>query len=385
MNKSKVILLPCNTYREEAVYENLKKGLDALGGISSLIGREEKILLKPNLLKRAQVERAVITHPSVVAAFGRILREAGYEHIIMSDCCGNGSAKKVIRGTGMDTRLSELGITALDFSCGVPVFYEDGIQAKEFVLAKELLESDCVISLCKMKTHALERITGAVKNSYGFVYGLNKTMGHTKYPSADSFARMLVDLNRYVRPRLYVMDGIVAMEGNGPGSGDPVPMNVLLMSKDPVALDAVFCGLIDLKPQMVPTNYHGEKMGLGTWKKEEIEIVTPDGIISMEEAGKKYGNPHFHVDRTVIRRGAWEKMAKALNIFQKKPYIDEKNCKRCGICVKSCPVPGKAVDFKKGKGQPPVYNYRKCIRCFCCQEMCPEKAIKVKGFGRSRG
>lgn len=378
MKKSRVILLPCDTYREEIVYENLKKGLEALGGISGLIGKEEKILLKPNLLKRAEVERAVITHPAVVGAFGRILREEGYEHIVLADSCGNGTTKRIIRGTGMDARLEELGIPALDFSAGENVAYPEGIQAKEFIIAKELLEADCVISLCKMKTHALERITGAVKNSYGFIYGLNKAVGHTKYPSADSFARMLVDLNRCVKPRLYVMDGIVAMEGNGPGSGDPVSMNVLLMSKDPVALDSVFCHLIDLKPRLVPTNYHGEKMGLGTWKKEEIELVTPEGVISMEEAEEKYGNPAFHVDRTVDKNGMWEKMAKALNLFQKKPYIDEKRCIRCGICVKSCPVPGKAVDFKKGNGQPPVYDYKKCIRCFCCQEMCPEKAIKVK-------
>ena len=66
------------------------------------------------------------------------------------------------------------------------------------------------------------------------------------------------------------------------------------------------------------------------------------------------------------------------NLFQKKPYIDEKLCVRCGICVESCPVDGKAVRFANGKTQVPVYDYRKCIRCFCCQEMCPRKAIKVK-------
>ena len=148
------------------------------------------------------------------------------------------------------------------------VDYPQGIQAKEFILPKELLEQDCVISLSKMKTHALERITGAVKNSYGSVYGLHKAKGHTQYPSADSFARMLIDLNQCVAPKLYVMDGIVAMEGNGPGSGDPVSMNVILMSTDPVALDSVFAKLVHLKPELVPTNYHGEKMGLGTWKEE---------------------------------------------------------------------------------------------------------------------
>lgn len=117
-----------------------------------------------------------------------------------------------------------------------------------------------------MKTHALERITGAVKNSYGFVYGFHKAKGHTLYPSADSFARMLVDLNQYVKPRLYIMDGIVAMEGNGPGSGEPAPMNVMLMSQDPVALDSVFCHLIHLKPEMVPTKLSRRKNG--TWNME---------------------------------------------------------------------------------------------------------------------
>ena len=101
-------------------------------------------------------------------------------------------------------------------------------------------------------------------------------------------------------------------------------------------------------------------------------------MISMENLIEKYGNPNFNVDRTKVRSNIWTKLAKALNIFQKKPYIEPDKCVRCGICVNSCPVPGKAVDFRNGKNHPPVYDYKKCIRCFCCQEMCPKKAIKVK-------
>lgn len=376
--KSKVVLLPCGEYDEEKVYTLLKQGLYLVGGVEALIPKDAKILLKPNLLKRAEVEKAVITHPVVVGAFARILRENGYEQIVLADSCGHGTTQAVIRGTGMDTYLEKYQIPAIDYSEGIKVDYPQGIQAKEFILPKELLEQNCVISLSKMKTHALERITGAVKNSYGFVYGFHKAKGHTQYPSADSFARMLIDLNKCVAPKLYVMDGIVAMEGNGPGSGDPVQMNVMLMSTDPVALDSVFSRLVYLKPEMVPTNYHGEKMGLGTWKEEEITLLTPDGEISMSEAVKRYGNPQFNVDRTEVRKNIWTRMAGALNIFQKKPYIEADKCVRCGICVQSCPVPGKAVDFRKGKDKPPVYDYKKCIRCFCCQEMCPKKAIKVK-------
>ena len=376
--KSKVVLLPCGEYDEEKVYTLLKQGLYLVDGVEALIPKDAKILLKPNLLKRAEVEKAVITHPVVVGAFARILRENGYEQIVLADSCGHGTTQAVIRGTGMDTYLEKYQIPAIDYSEGIKVDYPQGIQAKEFILPKELLEQNCVISLSKMKTHALERITGAVKNSYGFVYGFHKAKGHTQYPSADSFARMLIDLDKCVAPTLYVMDGIVAMEGHGPGSGDPVQMNVMLMSTDPVALDSVFSRLVYLKPEMVPTNYHGEKMGLGTWKEEEITLLTPDGEISMSEAVKRYGNPQFNVDRTEVRKNIWTRMAGALNIFQKKPYIEADKCVRCGICVQSCPVPGKAVDFRKGKDKPPVYDYKKCIRCFCCQEMCPKKAIKVK-------
>lgn len=422
--KSKVIVLSCDSYEEERIYTLLKRGLKELGGVGALINKEEKILLKPNLLKKAEVEKAVITHPVVVGAFARILREAGYENIVLADSCGHGTTKQVIQGTGMDTYLEKYQIPAIDYTKGVRVENPDGIQAKEFILPKELLEADCVISLSKMKTHALERITGAVKNSYGFIYGKNKAIGHTKYPSADSFARMLIDLNQYVKPRLYIMDGITAMEGNGPGSGDPTAMNVILMSTDPVALDSVFARLVYLKPEMVPTNYHGEKMGLGNCKEANIEVVVVKensqisverdfgneeqknnkitvakkqcenadisadenqsdiniscNIIPMEVLIEQYGNPHFNVDRTKVRSNIWTKLAKALNIFQKKPYIEPDKCVRCGICVNSCPVPGKAVDFRNGKNHPPVYDYKKCIRCFCCQEMCPKKAIKVK-------
>ena len=382
-NKSKVVVLPCETYNEERIYTLMKNGLSQMGGLEALINKEEKILLKPNLLKKAEVEKAVITHPAVVGAFARILREEGCENIVLADSCGHGTTKQVIQGTGMDTYLEKYQIPAIDYTKGVRVENPDGVQAKEFILPKELLEAECVISLSKMKTHALERITGAVKNSYGFVYGKNKAIGHTKYPSADSFARMLIDLNQYVKPRLYIMDGITAMEGNGPGSGDPVAMNLILMSTDPVALDSVFARLVYLKPEMVPTNYHGEKMGLGNCREENIEVVVVGedvvcNVISMEALIEKYGNPNFNVDRTKVRNNVWTKLAKALNIFQKKPYIEPDKCIRCGICVNSCPVHGKAVGFRNGKNNPPVYDYKKCIRCFCCQEMCPKKAIKVK-------
>lgn len=374
--RSKVVLLPCKAYEEEELKRQLKRGLELLGGLSSIVKKNETILLKPNLLKKSETEKAVITHPAVMGAFALLLKEEGYRKIKVGDSCGTSTARKVMELCGMDQILSEQGVQAVDFDRGVRVDFPQGRQAKEFVMAAEVEESDALINICKMKTHQLERITGAVKNLYGCIYGFHKAKGHTKYPDAHSFARMLVDLNFHVKPRLHIMDGIMAMEGNGPGSGDPVPMNVILMSQDPVALDSVFSHLIYLKPQLVPTNDQGEKMGLGYWHPERICLLLPDGEISMEEAVRRFGNPKFVVDRSPQKSDWWVWMAKFFHIFQKKPYILEDKCIGCGICVDSCPVEGKALKFIGKKA--PVYNYRKCIRCFCCQEMCPKKAIQVK-------
>lgn len=378
--KSKVVLLPCDSYDEALIYTKIKEGIELLGGIERFVKKEEKILLKPNLVRKAAVERAVITHPTVVGMMARILRENGYEHLSCGDSCGVGQAQKAMKGTGMDTYLKQYDVALTDFPTGEKISYPDGKFVKEFMLASAVCEADAVISLCKMKTHALERITGAVKNQYGCVWGLYKAKGHTLYPTPDTFARMLVDLNRKIRPRLFLMDAVVAMEGNGPTSGDPVDMKLLLLSDDPVALDTVFSRLVHLKPELVPTIYYGNRMGLGTSETEKIQLLTPDGELSMEEAVRRFGKENFQVDRKKRASGNMIQMLKIFTPFQKKPYIDETLCRRCGVCAESCPVEGKALKFTNGRENPPVYDYKKCIRCFCCQEMCPYQAIRVRGI-----
>lgn len=378
--KSKVVLLRCDIYDEQVIYEKLKKGIDLLGGTERFVKPDERLLIKPNLVRKADVDRAVMTHTAVMGAVARIFYEAGCADMRCGDSCGVGTTKKVMAGTGMDETLLKYGVSIRDFDKGTRCVFENGTQADSFVIANEVLDADAVINVCKMKTHALERITGAVKNMYGCIYGLNKAKGHTLYPTADSFARMLVDLNRFVAPRLHIMDGITAMEGNGPTSGDPVSMNVLLISEDAIALDSVFCRLIDLPPHMVPTIDHGEKMGLGRWRDEDIEIVTEDGFVLPEDVMAQFGKKDFKADRRRVKSDGWVRLGRALKIFQKKPYIKAENCVKCGICVESCPVEGKALSFKNGRDKAPVYDYKKCIRCFCCQEMCPHKAIDVKRF-----
>ena len=237
-------------------------------------------------------------------------------------------------------------------------------------------KADAVISLCKMKTHALENITGAVKNQYGCIYGSYKAAGHAMYPNSRIFADMLCDLNRCVAPRLYLMDGIIAMEGNGPASGTPKSMKVLLLSSDPVALDSVFAKLVFLDAHHVPTCVSGAKNGLGRMEYSEITILTPDGEISAEEAAEKYGDPGFEVHRKNATFWRVRSLLPAARKYSDRPAVDPDLCIGCGICQQACPVDGQAVH--SGHGQKAVYNYKKCIRCYCCQELCPFDAVKFK-------
>lgn len=378
MKKSRVILLECTDYDEDKVYRTVKRGLELLGGIENFMRKDEKILLKPNLLKRAVPDQAITTHPSVFKAVARVLKESGYNKISYGDSPGNGNPTKISNTAGIARAAEELGIEEADFRQGEKVDFPQGKVAKNFVISRGALDAEAVINVCKMKTHALERVTGAVKNIFGCIYGFNKGLSHAKYQNADRFAKMLCDLHVMIKPRLHIMDGIVAMEGNGPSSGRPVKMNVILMSGDPVALDSVFCRLINLDPESVPTNVNGEVWGLGNWHDENIEILTPQGEKPIEEIVKKYGKMNFDVYRGDIKKAGFHRVEWLMKLIRQRPYVVEERCIRCGICVNSCPVEGKAIKLDKDMGTIPQYDYDKCIRCYCCQEMCPQKAIEVK-------
>ena len=265
LKRATVVAVPCNTYDPETVYQAVCAGVNALGGIAQFVRPEEKILVKPNLLKPAEIDSAVTTHPAVLRAVLRLLQESGCTSVKYGDSPGHDAGVRSAEKIGLNTKEPIYGATFAPMDKEVCVPFPDGLTEKEFYFAKEVAEADAIINVCKMKTHALVRLTGAVKNLFGLTCGYRKAREHVKFPNASVFSRMLIDIHRCVRPRLHIMDGIVAMEGNGPGAGTPTPMNVLLFSADPVAVDAVFCALVHVDPETVPTNVQGEAMGLGLW------------------------------------------------------------------------------------------------------------------------
>ena len=377
MDKHTVVLIPLDTYDQPQVDEAVREGFRLLGGVEQFVRPEERILLKPNLLARALPQKAITTHPAVFSAVCRALTEAGCTHLSSGDSPGNPTTtpEKAAEGSGIAGAAAHYGVEKADFSSGSIVPFPEGRTAKSFYLCKGVQEADALINVCKMKTHALERITGAVKNLYGCVTGVNKATGHAAYPNSDVFADMLADLNRCIAPRLHIMDGVSAMEGNGPTSGTPTPMNVLLFSADPVALDSVFAALIHLSPSAIPTCVFGAEQGLGVMDAQQITVRTPGGDMTVAEAQAAYGRSDFDVYRGTLEKGLLAKLMPLLPFLQHRPKADPKKCVACGVCEEACPVPEKAV--RSGNGQKAKYDYSKCIRCYCCQEMCPVKAIEV--------
>jgi len=368
---SKVAIISCGSYEAAEVEAAVARGVSLLGGAASFVQPGEKILLKLNWLSADPPEKSVTTHPAVFRAVAKLLQSASAA-LSYGDSPGFQTPDIASKRTGAMEVASELNIPLADFRSGQEVHFAEGRQNKKFIIANAVLESDGVVSLPKMKTHAFQRVTGAVKNQFGCVPGALKGEFHVKVPDAYEFAKMLIDLNTLVHPRLYIMDGIMAMEGNGPRGGDSRKMGVLLFSSDPIALDATMCRLMNLDPALVLTNKAGLEMGAGTYLSQDITLLG-DPIEPLIAAD-------FRVNREPDAKATKKKQPAIIKrAITARPEIIAERCVKCGICVSMCPVTPKAVDWHDGnKSNPPSYQYDRCIRCYCCQEVCPESAITVK-------
>ena len=380
MDKIKVALIKCDNYELSEVKSAINRGIDLLGGIDLFVKEGDKILLKPNLLASESAEKSVTTHPIVFEAIISILQEIkekkNIKKISYGDSPGIGKGIFVAQKSGISEVAEKLNIEYAYFDEPVGVSFNEGIKEKSFTIAKPILEADTIISLPKLKSHALTIMTGAVKNQFGCIPGFRKAEYHLKLPDFDDFSTMLLDLNKLINPKLYIMDGIMAMEGNGPRSGNPKKLNVLLLSSDAIALDYVASQIISFDYNLIPTIKMGFKLGFSN--KENIEIVG-DNIESVKVNDFKKPHKRIGIGRSLMKLSTFPIIKRLFAIMIPKPVIEYGKCVKCGVCVKVCPVTPLALNFnKKGKNYPPEYYYDKCITCYCCQELCPHKAIILK-------
>ena len=371
---SKVSIVRCNSYGQEKVEEAVRKSLQLIGGIDEIIKPQDRVLLKVNMINSDFPEKAATTHPSILRAVIRVVKEMGGEAVVGD---APGVAYRRIecawQKTGFRKAAEEEGAEVINFREVEEINNPTNKRVPVLHIAKEVLDADVVISLPKLKTHSFTLFTGAIKNLYGTIPGFRKKELHALAPRPQDFAELMVDIFSVVNSSLAIMDGVVGMEGDGPVSGSPRKIGLILASKDLVSLDAVASNIIGYHPFDIEITKVAAKRGLGIGKLEEIEIK---GVSLNEvriEDFKLVSNLNGLLKR--VPSFVFSIIRPTVSLLLKvTPDVDEESCKKCGDCIEACPV--KAIEMENHNY--PIINQKGCIRCFCCTEVCPYGAMKIK-------
>ncbi|UPU35577.1 DUF362 domain-containing protein [Geomonas paludis] len=360
-----VALERVSDYGRETMREGVARLLEPLGGMERYVKPGERVLIKPNLLSAKPAEAAVTTHPELLRAVILEVQKAGGVPLV-GDSPGVGSGRRVAERSGMMAVIEETGAEFVPFTEAVPVAASGTF--KEFELARPYLEADRLINLPKLKTHEMMTMTCCVKNLFGAVVGTAKAAWHLK-AGADKelFADMLLELYRLREPDLNIVDAVVAMEGNGPGSGDPCQVGVLLAGDNAVAVDHVAARVAGIPRQLLYLESAARRMGLAGSNAGEVAVLGPDPDRVLERplrlphlSDVQFGLPGFLKNR--LR-----------NQFTSRPEVAPGKCELCSVCVKACPP--AAIRVQGGRLR---FDYQRCIRCFCCRELCPHAALTLR-------
>ena len=359
-----VSLARCDDYDPEKVQAAVRRSVDLLGGMGSFIRSGERVLIKPNLLKGRPPADAVTTHPEIVRAMIRLVHQAGARAFV-GDSPGIGDLRAVAERSGVLAVIEQEGASLAEFDDAVTVKGRGRFQ--RFEIARAAYEADAIINLPKLKTHGMTTLTGAVKNLFGCVPGKRKVQWHFNTGvNHELFATMLNELCALLKPRLTIMDAVIGMEGNGPGSGEPRLIGVVIAGRDPVAVDVDSSGVLGVSLERLPLIRAAAAAGYGETRPDRITVI--GGSIASVAIKHFRLPPQEHLE---WRLPEWARLV-LKDALTTKPVINNRSCIQCGICQGHCPQ--GAIENRDGVLK---IRYRDCIRCFCCQEFCPQGAITV--------
>ena len=326
----------------------IKKVIDDILLTDKLFYDGQKVFLKLNLLTDRKPEQVTTTNPVFVQGIIQVLKKIGCVISLGDSPAGKMNQERlehIYEVTGFK-RLAEVEQVELNYDCS-------SVRINNIFQVKAMHDVDIVVNVCKMKTHVYTTFTGAVKNCYGSIPGEIKHQQHALHPTTRSFCDYLIKVAQTLNPAISFMDGIMAMQGNGPSNGKAYAARLMLASLNPYALDHIAIRLLQIPEKLVLTDILARRKKL----YDEAELVSSK---SMKEL--------LRYDFKLADNTNLAKLMRRIPF----PEFDQDICIGCQACYNNCPQHTIVMLNNKAVLKP-----ENCIKCYCCQEICPVNAIKV--------
>lgn len=259
-------------YKSDNVLSALSANIDLIGGLDKFVDKGDSVLIKPNFITARPRQTAAQTDPAVIIALAKLLKDFGAKPFV-GDSPAWGNIQSCVEALELTEPLRKLD---------VPVKPLDKpkrlrIDGSTVHISQVALKADKIINVPKFKAHQQLGATFAVKNMFGCVCGKTKAWWHfSRGKSHNDFCTMLIEIYKLLAPAFSLIDGVVAMQGQGPISGTPKPLGFLIAGADPIACEMVCCDLIQMDPAKLPIIQTAKSKGFGCGDLSQINILGDD-------------------------------------------------------------------------------------------------------------
>ena len=269
-----VVLNRCTDYSEAEIAKAIATQFEVLGGLGTFVRAGDSVLLKPNLIAPRSRRHATQTHPAVIIAVARLLKDFGARPFV-GDSPAWSNVFSCVKALKLEEPLKKLSVPVKQLDN--PRWCRVGKSNTKIGISSVSLDADVIINLPKFKTHQQMVATFAVKNMFGCVAGKRKALWHFRKGQRErDFCELLIDIFNFLKPAVTIIDGVVAMDGAGPIRGRARVLGWIIGGTEPMSMETICCKLVNIKPDDLPILKTARHMGLAFPDEDNIKILGDD-------------------------------------------------------------------------------------------------------------